>query len=173
MKNFIKHIKMSTLECAEARKQLCVVKNLIFLGVTAILALCMFLLAGCERTEKDVREYIKINSEIEVPIDSEIVYHIYDDATFLTGRRAQYTVFKFENEPTNWLKENTFSEGRDENFEMYFMSSLAFLPVETEEIPDEFFPEFEKDYLWLETNSSVYFFYDIQNFMLIVSIAGH
>ena len=53
------------------------------------------------------------------------------------------------------------------------MSSLAFLPVETEEIPDEFFPEFEKDYLWLETNSSVYFFYDIQNFMLIVSIAGN
>lgn len=150
-----------------------IVISALIIGCMLFCTAAVFLLTGCERTEKDVREYIKINSEIEVPIDSEIVYHIYDDATFLTGRRAQYTVFKFENEPTNWLKENTFSEGRDENFEMYFMSSLAFLPVETEEIPGEFFPEFEKDYLWLETNSSVYFFYNIQNFMLIVSIAGH
>ena len=150
-------------------------KKIIYFGLVAVMLLSVFGLKACtNRNEyKYARERIEDLTEIEVPIDSEIVYHIYDDATFLTGRRAQYTVFKFENEPTNWLKENTFSEGRDENFEMYFMSSLAFLPVETEEIPDEFFPEFEKDYLWLETNSSVYFFYDIQNFMLIVSIAGN
>ncbi len=150
-------------------------KKIIYFGIVAVILLSVFGLKACTNKNeyKYARERIEDLTEIEVPIDSEIVYHSIDDAAFKNGRRAQYTVFKFESEPTNWLKENIFSEGRDEDFEMYFMSSLDFLPVKIEEITDKFFPKFEKEYLWLRTNSGVYFFYDIKNFILIVSIAGH
>lgn len=150
-------------------------KKIIYFGIVAVILLSVFgLKAYTNKNEyKYARERIEDLTEIEIPIDSEIVYHSLDDAAFKNGRRAQYTVFKFESEPTNWLKENIFSEGRDEDFEIYFMSSLDFLPVKIEEITDKFFPKFEKEYLWLRTNSGVYFFYDIKNFILIVSIAGH
>ena len=150
-------------------------KKIIYFGIVAVILLSVFGLKACTNKNeyKYARERIEDLTEIEVPIDSEIVYHSIDDAAFKNGRRAQYTVFKFESEPTNWLKENIFLEGRDEDFEMYFMSSLDFLPVKIEEIPDKFFPKFEKEYLWLRTNSGVYFFYDIKNFILVVSIAGH
>lgn len=150
-------------------------KKIIYFGIVAVILLSVFgLKAYTNKNEyKYARERIEDLTEIEIPIDSEIVYHSLDDAAFKNGRRAQYTVFKFESEPTNWLKENIFSEGRDEDFEIYFMSSLDFLPVKIEEITDKFFPKFEKEYLWIRTNSGVYFFYDIKNFILIVSIAGH
>ena len=165
MKNFIKHIKMSTLECAEARKQLCVVKNLIFLGVTAILALCVFLLAGCERTEKDVREYIKGTSEIEVPTDSELVYLYYQ--TYFQDLDPQYTVFQFETDPLEWLNENDFSREKNNEFESYFngaVHSWAETPF-----PEEYIPTFSGSYFWLKTKF-VYFIYSPDNKWLTVFI---
>ena len=74
-------------------------KKIIYFGLVAVMLLSVFGLKACtNRNEyKYARERIEDLTEIEVPIDSEIVYHSRDDATFLTGRRAQYTVFKFEN----------------------------------------------------------------------------
>ena len=165
MNNFIKHFKMSTLECAEARKPLCVVKNLIFLGVTAILALCVFLLAGCERTEKDVRGYIKGTSEIEVPTDSELVYLYYQ--TYFQDLNRQYAVFQFETDPLEWLNENAFSEEKNEKFESDFngaVHSWAETPF-----PEEYIPTFSGGYFWLKTKF-VYFIYSPDNKWLTVFI---
>lgn len=165
MNKLIKHIKMSTLECAEAKKTLCAVKNIIFLGVTAILALCMFLLAGCERTEKDVREYIKGTSEIEVPTDSELVYLYYQ--TYFQDLDRQYAVFQFETDPLEWLNENAFSGEKNNEFENYFngaVHSWAETPF-----PEEYIPTFSGSYFWLKTKF-VYFIYSPDNKWLTVFI---
>lgn len=165
MNKLIKHIKMSTLECVKAKKPLCAVKNIIFLGVTAILALCMFLLAGCERTEKDVREYIKFNSEIEVPTDSELVYLYYQ--TYFQDLDRQYAVFQFETDPLEWLNENAFSEEKNEKFEIDFHSAVHSW-AETP-FPEEYIPTFSGSYFWLKTKF-VYFIYSPDNKWLTVFI---
>lgn len=156
---------MSTLECVKAKKPLCAVKNIVFLGVTAILALCMFLLAGCERTEKDVREYIKGTSEIEVPTDSELVYLYYQ--TYFQDLDRQYAVFQFETDPLEWLNENDFSGKKNNEFENYFngaVHSWAETPF-----PEEYIPTFSGSYFWLKTKF-VYFIYSPDNKWLTVFI---
>lgn len=135
-----------------------------------ILFLCMIGLIGCESNDKTARERIKDITNIEVPSDSKILYHHIDN-DFVNGRHAQYTVFKFEKEPVNWLKENVFLDGRDSENERYFLDYFGFTTLEIEEIPNEYIPNFENDHLWLRTQN-VYLFYYSNKLMLAVFIAG-
>lgn len=129
------------------------------------MALCIFLLSGCTRTEKNVRQYIKNTSEIEVPTDSKLVYQYYQ--SFFQGLSPQYAVFQFETDPVKWLNENAFSEEKNEEFESYFdgaVHSWAETPF-----PEEYIPTFTGSYFWLKTKV-VYFVYSPDNKRLTVFI---
>lgn len=135
-----------------------------------ILFFSIFVLTGCTNKEEESRNRIKDITTIDVPNDSTIAYHHYDDV-FVNGRRAQYTVFVFEEEPTNWLDENDFISIKDYENEGYFLEYFGFLTLEIEDIPNEYLQDFELDYLWIRTEN-VYFFYYPTKLMLTVFIAG-
>ncbi len=129
-------------------------------------------LAGCVNEEASARKRINRLTEIEIPTDAKMEYHYRDDLGFAPGRESQYTVFVFENDPTVWLLEKEFTEGRNEEIEKHFTPPITFLS--DLEIPDEYLAkDFENDaYLWLFT-SGVYFFYSVEKQMLIVHIQGY
>ncbi len=150
-----------------------ILKAIILIVLSAVCFVCFF---GCnsQKSEDEVaRDRIISLTAIEVPVDSKIVYHSRDSEKFLTGRRAMYTVFEFEREPTDWLSENSFKKEKNSEFEQFFPSVFNFLPVKSEEIPQEFLPNFEESYYYLSTINNVYFVYNPKRFMLIVGIPGH
>ena len=134
-------------------------------GMAIFMAFCLFFLTGCAWKEKDVREYIKNASEIEVPADSELVYQYYQ--TYFQDLNRQYAVFQFETDPVNWLNENAFSEEKNEKFESDFYGSIHTW-AETP-FPEEYIPTFEGSYFWLKTKV-VYFTYSPDSKRLTVYI---
>ena len=151
-------------------------KIFILATISMVITMCFSFLCGCanKKSEDEIaRNIIMQETKIEVPINSEIVYHVRDKTGFLTGRNAQYTVFYFESEPTDWLNENSFETGRNEEFEMYFRAGSETLPIEKEEISKDFFPDFEREYIYMRTVSSVEFVYVPQKQILIVQISGY
>lgn len=150
-----------------------IVKAIILIVLSVVCFVCFF---GCNsrKSEDEIaRDRIISLTSIEVPVESKIVYHSRDSEKFLTGRRAMYTVFEFESEPTDWLNVNSFNKEKNSEFEQFFQSVFDFLPIKSEEIPQEFLPNFEESYYYLRTANSVYFVYIPQSFMLIVGIPGH
>ena len=117
---------------------------------------------------------IQLNTKIEVPTNSEIVYHLREESEgFVHGRDFQYTVFQFETEPTEWLNENMFSLGKSTEFEKFFLGGLKTKPSEMEEIPQKFLPSFEEDYLWLMTDECIDFYFNPQKLFLIVQLPSN
>lgn len=140
--------------------------------------LCFVCLFGCgpKKSEDEIaRNLIEINSKVELPTDSTIIYHLRDkeEKGFVHGGSFQYTVFQLENEPTDWLNENSFENSLDEEaskrFELFFLSALSEMPDRLGEIPQEFLPNFNEQFYYLKTDN-VYFVYLPQDLLLITII---
>lgn len=142
-----------------------------FVAITCIFCFCE---CSVQKSENEIaRDRITDLTGVEVPKKTTIVYHSREPDKFLNGRRSMYTVFAFESEPTEWLNDNSFNKEKDREFEMYFLGGFDFLPVEKEEIPKKYLPDFEENYYFLRTENNVYFVYIPQNLMLAVLIPGH
>ena len=91
------------------------IKKLLTIGLAVLLMLCMSIsLVGCTAIEeKEARSRIKGCFDIEVPKEAKMVYNYYQSWQESIG----YTVFIFEQEPTDWLNESEFLKEKDENFE--------------------------------------------------------
>ena len=165
MVNYSKRVGARTKADIAVRKGFGGIRGILRFMTAIFMALCVFLLAGCARTEKDVREYIKFNSEIEVPTDSELVYVYYQ--TYFQDLDRQYAVFQFKTDPLEWLNENDFSEEKNEKFEIDFHSAVHSW-AETP-FPEEYIPTFASSYFWLKTKF-VYFIYSPDNKWLTVFI---
>ena len=139
------------------------IKKLLTIGLAVLLMLCMSIsLVGCTAIEeKEARSRIKGCLDIEVPKEAKMVYNYYQSWQESIG----YTVFIFEQEPTDWLNESEFLKEKDENFESktketvntYFEFSKNATPEDTEflgsgltVLPEEYLPDFEKEYYWKE-----------------------
>lgn len=146
------------------------VKKFLCAGMAIFMALCIFLLVGCA-DEHDPKETIKVATGIEIPEEAKMLYH-HCDATFHPGRHENYTVFAFEKEPADWLMENNFLPKKNENYEDSFLySGFGLLELSSgKNIPDEYIPDFEKPYLWLETQL-IYFAYFTETLRLFVFIS--
>ena len=139
------------------------IKKLLTIGLAFLLLFCMSVsLVGCAPIEeKEARSRIKNCFDIEVPKEAEMVYNYYQSWQESIG----YTVFIFEQEPTDWLNESTFYKEKDEEFERktkqavdsYFEFSKNATPEDTKflgsgltVLPEEYLPDFEKEYWWKE-----------------------
>lgn len=163
------------------------IKKLLTIGLAVLLMLCMSInLFGCKNEEKSARSTIKYYFDIEVPQEAKMVYHYYQCWQESTG----YTVFIFEQDPTDWLNESKFFKQKDEEFECrtrdaidsYFEFSKQAEPEDTEflgsgltVLPEEYLPDFEKEYLWKEHKrdndyDSVALIYVPEKLMLVFSI---
>lgn len=75
-------------------------------------------------------------------------------------------VFKLENEPTEWLEENKFSNEANEDFEEVINK---FVPESIQtEISTEYVPDFTDTYYWLKAPDLYYFAYQPDRMMLMV-----
>ena len=138
-------------------------------GMAVFIALCLFLLTGCVN-EHNIRLVISQATGIEIPEEARVLYH-YCDTTFHPGRHENYTVFEFEKEPVDWLKENNFSTEKDTSYEEDFLN-VGFGLLDrhfSENIPKEYIPDFENQYEWLEINRT-YFAYFTEQLRLIVFV---
>lgn len=163
-------------------------RTLFTVDIIALLICCILFVgmafSGClseEERQKRGIGLIKEYTEIEVPIDSKTLFR-YADNAFANGRHELLTVFEFENEPTDWLKENKFLRSDDEtknedgygtlvgSNKGYFFDYFDIEKIDKKGIPEEYVPDFEIPYLWLRT-SNVYFFYYPDTLRRIVYIA--
>ena len=164
------------------------IKKLLTIGLAALLMLCMSIsFAGCDLIEeKDARSRIKGFFKVEIPKEAKMVYNYYQSWQESIG----YTVFTFEQEPTDWLIESEFLKEKDEEFERkikeavntYFEFSKNAAPEDAElfgsglrVLPEEYLPDFEKKYLWKEHKrdneaDSIALIYVPEKLMLVYSV---
>lgn len=154
MNNYTKCVGADETGSVVQRKKFCWMKKFSCFGITFFMVISILFLAGCARTEKDARKYIKNASGIDIPANSEMIYQYYQ--SYFQDVDPQYTVFQFESDPIEWLNENAFSEEKNEEFEEYFNSSI--LGWAQTPFPEEYIPTFENCYFWLKTEW-VYFVY--------------
>ena len=111
-----------------------------------LIALSLLVAAGCTVADKEngSRANILRKTGIEIPTDAKLVYY-FTDEVFMHGRHPDYSVYKFETEPTDWLTETGFSNLKDEVNEKYFAGDeyggsgdFWFYTMEIEDIPDEY-----------------------------------
>ena len=139
------------------------IKRLLTILLAVLIMICISVsLVGCVGIEeKEARSRIKGCFDIEVPQEAKMVYNYYQSWQESIG----YTVFIFEQEPTDWLNESKFSKETDEKFkskakdtvDRYFEFSKNATPEDTEflgngltVLPEEYLPDFEKEYWWKE-----------------------
>lgn len=129
--------------------------------------------SGCTNKDLSARSRISDLSEIDIPSNSEIVFNHKEDVFFpVPGRRTQYTVFEFEELPIEFLHDENFQDEKDVDFEELFdWEFISF--SHTFDIPNEYHPNWDIEYLWLDTSSGIYFVYFIESNLLIVYIVGN
>ena len=119
--------------------------------------------------EKFARRRIAALFGFEVPKEGKMVYHYWKN--YFQDRDKQYTVFEFENDPSEFLNENGFSGEKNKEFEFDFKCHFW----EPERLPDErlgdYFPDFEEPYLYFETDR-MFLIYAPTDHQLMVFIAA-
>lgn len=145
----------------------------VFLIILALIILLIgyfvFDVFGLGKKKLSDAEWIEQQTGITIPENAQIIYRQEDDHGFAPGRPRRYYVFKFEEEPSEWLEENEFSARADEDFETVFRyvnSSIE--PGEEGYIPEEYRPGFEKPYYRLNAPNAYYFAYQPDSLMLMV-----
>ena len=149
--------------------------TIILCFVCTICSSC-FLSFGSQKSEDEIaRDLILRNSKIEVPLNSDIIFQLRDKESkgCVHGGNFQYTVFLFKSAPMDWLNKNSFENSLDKNkskqFERYYSSVLSSKPEKLGGIPQEFLPNLNEFYYYLQTED-VYFVYTPQNLKLITII---
>ncbi len=136
-----------------------------------VLVIAFMAFSGCSNDTWQKRERIKELTGIEIPTDTDILYHYFDNS-FGSGRHRQFTVHKFKNEPTKWLNENSFSDIKNTEMEQDFFEDEWIASTHgAEEIPNEYIPNFENTYYSL-VKERVYFFYFPDTLMLVICVPG-
>lgn len=115
---------------------------------------------------KSSEEWIEYNTEIAIPQDAQLVFEYKEKHGFAPGRAVEYYVFKLENEPTEWLEENGFSNEANEDFEEVINKYIP-KSIQTE-ISTEHIPDFADTYYWLDAPDLYYFVYQPDRMMLMV-----
>lgn len=131
--------------------------------------------SGCTNKDLSARNRIRDLTDISIPDNSEMVYN-QEENYFMNGVLPQYTVFSFDEEPTEFLSENIFQEGRNESFEEDFnreFESYASARSDNDSVPNEYRVIWENQYFYLASDiEKVLFVYIPNNQLLIVFICG-
>ena len=119
--------------------------------------------------EKFARRRIAALFGFEVPKEGKMVYHYLQN--YFQDRDQQYTVFEFENDPSEFLNENGFSGVKNKEFEIDFKGQFWKPERFPDELIAEYIPNFEKPYLYFETDH-MYLIYAPTNHQLMVFISA-
>lgn len=113
---------------------------MIFMGTS-----CNFTFTSKQRTLEDVSERLLNDWDVELPENSELIYAIENRG--FTGDGERYYIIQFKEEPTELISD--FTSEPDNDFESTVENDLGLLERGAEqEIPAEYMPDWETDYLW-------------------------
>lgn len=151
--------------------------KIVFLFILQLV--CIFAFTGCGNSH--IIDSLKRHSvDTDLLSDYEIVCDIKGE-TF-TGRANSYGVLVFENEPTAFLqsfsvdKTDGFSSDKNKEFENLIDTSFTDL-----EIPNEYCPDWDEDYIWYVSGGfdkiyyadTLFMIYFPNDLKLIVCETGH
>ena len=92
------------------------------------------------RENQYAKDQVKWDTGITIPDDVEVIFNFSQ-----VGRApVHYIVFKFNEEPLTWLKDNGFQKSKNEEFEWFW----SFGPYMKDYVPKEYHPNFNNEYYW-------------------------
>ncbi|MFA5659929.1 MAG: hypothetical protein WC968_00830 [Bacilli bacterium] len=132
-------------------------------------------LVGCASKENEARNRIKNYTNIEIPDNGEMVFHQKEDV-FIHGIISSYTVFSFEEKPSEFLSVPPFEEGPNKNFEDEYNNAfnVYYKPNYTSrDVPEEYHVDWTNNYFYYKhVWEEVYFIYMENSQLLIVHVVG-
>lgn len=81
-------------------------------------------------------------------------------------------MFKFEEKPVDFLSYWGFSNGRSTSFEEDYSRDIGFMTIDVDDIPSQYRPNWEKEYLYFFSFTNAYFTYFTEDQLLMVFIVG-
>ena len=134
--------------------------------ISAFVILALLLLSGCEEEPISGIERIERITGYVFSEDIEEVYNFLDDIR--VGCPGQYSVFRTDEVPDCILndlgKQNRLSETMIDNI-------MRFL--ERNNIPEEYYPDFEQKYIYTTGLEETFIFYFPESHMLKIWMGGH
>jgi len=143
-------------------------KKLILILLSGIIICTLFSFTACGNKETPAERIERICG-IELPEDMEVEYNYYCQA--FQGDFTQYTVFKLEEEPIDFLKNNDFSDKSviNDTFEDKFVGSISkeYYPNWEKEHSDKFFKLVGK---YSGVDASALYFPDTLNLIFLMQV---
>lgn len=152
------------------------IKKLLTIGLALLLMLCMGFVVGCtDNNQKgNVITATEKNTGVRIPQECKLPYNYTPENLNIfpvPGRDEDYYVFEFENEPTEFLEENGFSDEKSVDYEEELLRGgfgLMELSM-AEKIPEEYMLDFDSQYFWLEMKGYYFtYFTDMQRLIIFV-----
>ena len=152
------------------------IKKLLTIGLALLLMLCMGFVVGCtDNNQKgNVITATEKNTGVRIPQECKLLYNYTPENLNIfpvPGRDEDYYVFEFENEPTEFLAGNGFSNEKSVDYEEELLHG-AFGLMElsmAEKIPEEYMLDFDSQYFWLEMKGYYFtYFTDMQRLIIFV-----
>jgi hypothetical protein len=130
------------------------VRKSLSLLIVSICAVSVLSLAGCGEPKNPIGK-IKYYTSIKLPSNFEVIYNqqgLY---------KAQYTVLDTKGEPTDFLNKYNFSDAEiiGYEYESNFHGTLSSIDYYFTEIPEEFRPDFGKNFFFRGGYSNASFGY--------------
>lgn len=149
-------------------------KKLLTICLAVLLMLCMGFVVGC--TDNNQKENVitatEKNTGVRIPQECKLLYN-YTPENFnifpVPGRDEDYYVFEFENEPTEFLEENGFSDEKSVDYEEELLRGgfgLMELSM-AEKIPEEYMLDFDSQYFWLEMKGYYFTYFTYMQRLII------
>ncbi len=135
-----------------------------------LITICLVCSTGCvnkKSEEQKVLNRILTRTTVEVPTTGEILYNLYINSF---QSYIQYTCFKFNEQPVEFLNSYSFVDEKNEEFEWSFNAFFVGWRNGAD-VPEEYKIDFSRDYLWLRTGNNFLVFYPREN-VLVVYLTG-
>ncbi len=152
------------------------IKKILTIGLAVLLMLCMSFVVGC--TDNNQKENVitatEKNTGVRIPQECKLLYNYTPENLNIfpvPGRDEDYYVFEFENEPTEFLEENGFSDEKSVDYEEELLrGGLGLMELSmAEKIPEEYMLDFDSQYFWLEMRGYYFtYFTDMQRLIIFV-----
>ena len=152
------------------------IKKLFTIGLAVLLMLCLGFVVGFNDNiqKENVITATEKNTDVRIPQECKLLYNYTPENLNIfpvPGRDEDYYVFEFENEPTEFLEENGFSDEKSVDYEEELLRGgfgLMELSM-AEKIPEEYMLDFDSQYFWLEMKGYYFtYFTDMQRLIIFV-----
>ena len=143
----------------------------IMIVLFSILSFAIFI--GCSNNEiktKQVIDIVKEKTNINIPLDA-ILMEKYETPLFIHGTLPHYYIFCFDQEPKEFLFDNTFQDIKNDEIEQIIINKLKMSNKKHKlKIPEDSLIKFDELYLFIYREDDYCLIYYPNDYKLIVYI---